>query len=159
MFFLFSSDIKNPNIRNNRFLQEPITRFLKNATLSLLNHGFIMVSTANAFLKHFSQFICHISPRNSWTNNCVWHLPRSQASQVLGRRRDRSRCIAQWTMGTFSAGANDAGKVGEKNETVHFSPCLSLRETIIAPYALDYQSTRTINLTVSGELTKMKVEF
>ena len=63
-------------------------------------------------------------------------------------------------MGTFSAGAKDAGRVGEKNETVHFSPCLSLRETKIAPYALDYESTRrTINLTVSGELTKMEVEF
>lgn len=66
------------------------------------------------------------------------------------------------TMGTFSAGAKDAGRVGEKNETVHFSPCLSLRETKIAPwpYPLDYESTqRTINLTVSGELTKMEVEF
>ena len=63
-------------------------------------------------------------------------------------------------MGTFSAGANDAGKVGEKNETVHFSPWLSLRETKIAPYALDYESTQwTINLTVSGELIKMEVEF
>ena len=78
---------------------------------------------------------------------------------MLGRRGDweRSRCIAQWTMGTFSAGANDAGKVGEKNESVHFSPCLSLRETKIAPYALYYESTqRTINLTVSGEMTKME---
>ena len=80
---------------------------------------------------------------------------------MLGRRGDweRSRCIAQWTMGTFSAGAKDAGRVGEKNETVHFSPCLSLRETKIAPYALDYESTqRTINLTVSGQLTKMEVK-
>ena len=102
MFLLFSSDIPN-------YILETFAFFL-------LNNGFIMISNANAFFKHFSEFLCHISPLNSWTNNCVWHLPRSQASQVLGRRGDweRTRCIAQWTMGTFSAGAKDAGRWARK---------------------------------------------
>ena len=62
-------------------------------------------------------------------------------------------------METLGVGAKDAGKVGAKNETVRFSPCLSSRETEIAPCALDYESARTINSTVSGELIKMEVEF